>query len=305
MLDNRERHEEKLPLFVFVAAGGTRESLDGFDLLNVYGAPSVVIDDIDVDGAVVDTSTPSSRPRLTPFRDHLDGARGQRRRTRQRGRSRRPQHLPAVSFWEDIPGRTSTPPAEPATTRRGVGTPRSSRARSVLPVLRGQTRTHHRPRVRRRRGRRGGLAGHSAEQFREQVDEEVSTARANLDHRTVDGVDIAVLDTDASLTSTSSRRSRSCSTNSTGTSATRVTPCSASQRTRCTSVPTVIWTCTGLSTRSASEFPKAASRHGASATGPSAIGWRAPGCPRRHARRAGRRTVTQQTFSPCRQSDRA
>jgi RecJ-like exonuclease len=43
----------------------------------------------------------------------------------------------------------------------------------------------------------GGLAGHIAEQFREKVDEEVSTARANLDHRTVDGVDIAVLDTDA------------------------------------------------------------------------------------------------------------
>jgi RecJ-like exonuclease len=43
----------------------------------------------------------------------------------------------------------------------------------------------------------GGLAGHIAEQFREKVDEEVSTARANLDHRTVDGAAIAVLDTDA------------------------------------------------------------------------------------------------------------
>ena len=53
MLDANERHGETFPLFVFVAAGGTEQSLDGLEFLDVYGAPRLVIDTVAED-AVVD-----------------------------------------------------------------------------------------------------------------------------------------------------------------------------------------------------------------------------------------------------------
>ncbi len=118
MLDNRERHEEKLPLFVFVAAGGTRESLDGFDLLNVYGAPSVVIDDIDVDGAVVDTVDAVVSPSADAVSETTSTALAANVAAHVNEDVRDDlQHLPAVSFGRTSPSRTSTPPAGPATTR--------------------------------------------------------------------------------------------------------------------------------------------------------------------------------------------
>ncbi|ERJ06267.1 polyribonucleotide nucleotidyltransferase protein, partial [Halorhabdus tiamatea SARL4B] len=46
MLGDRERHDENLPLLVFVAVGGTEESLDGFELLDVYDAQRVVVDTV-------------------------------------------------------------------------------------------------------------------------------------------------------------------------------------------------------------------------------------------------------------------
>ncbi|ERG89456.1 MAG: putative nuclease/nucleic acid binding OB-fold tRNA/helicase-type protein, partial [halophilic archaeon J07HX5] len=44
MLSDEAQHDEPIPLFVFVAAGGTTESRDGLDLLGVYDAPRVVVD---------------------------------------------------------------------------------------------------------------------------------------------------------------------------------------------------------------------------------------------------------------------
>jgi len=199
MLDNRERHEEKLPLFVFVAAGGTRESLDGFDLLNVYGAPSVVIDDIDVDGAVVDAVDAVVSPSVADAPDttatalaanvaaHVnDGVRDDLR------------HLPAVSFWEGAPESYLDAASDAGYDAEAVAELREAVALEahyqsyedkrelITDLVFGDDEEDV-----------GGLAGHISEQFREKVDEEVSTARANLDYRTVDGVDIAVLDTDA------------------------------------------------------------------------------------------------------------
>jgi len=88
MLENRERHDEKVPLFVFVAAGGTRESLDGFELLDVYGAPRVVLDDADADDEVVESVDTILQPgALGRAGDHRDGTGRQRRRPRQRGRA--------------------------------------------------------------------------------------------------------------------------------------------------------------------------------------------------------------------------
>jgi len=199
MLDNRERHEEKLPLFVFVAAGGTRESLDGFDLLNVYGAPSVVIDDIDVDGAVVDTVDAVVSPSADAVSETTSTALAANVAAHVNEDVRDDlQHLPAVSFWEDIPE-----PYVDAASEAGYDETAVSELREAVAL-----EAHYQSYEDKRElitdlvfgddeEDVGGLAGHIAEQFREKVDEEVATARANLDHRTVDGVDIAVLDTDA------------------------------------------------------------------------------------------------------------
>ncbi|EMA02034.1 RecJ-like exonuclease, contains DnaJ-type Zn finger domain [Haloarcula vallismortis] len=199
MLDNRERHEEKLPLFVFVAAGGTRESLDGFDLLNVYGAPSVVIDDIDVDGAVVDTVDAVVSPSADSVSETTSTALAANVAAHVNEDVRDDlQHLPAVSFWEDIPE-----PYVDAASEAGYDETAVSELREAVAL-----EAHYQSYEDKRElitdlvfgddeEDVGGLAGHIAEQFREKVDEEVSTARANLDHRTVDDVDIAVLDTDA------------------------------------------------------------------------------------------------------------
>src|SRR6056297_670149 len=51
MLQDRDRHDEKLPLFLLVGTGSTVESADGIDLLSVYGVDAVV-----VDAAVADVS---------------------------------------------------------------------------------------------------------------------------------------------------------------------------------------------------------------------------------------------------------
>jgi len=199
MLDNRERHEEKLPLFVFVAAGGTRESLDGFDLLNVYGAPSVVIDDIDVDGAVVDTVDAVVSPSADTVSETTSTALAANVAAHVNEDVRDDlQHLPAVSFWEDIPE-----PYLDAASEAGYNETAVSELREAVAL-----EAHYQSYEDKRElitdlvfgddeEDVGGLAGHIAEQFREKVDEEVSTARANLDHRTVGDVDIAVLDTDA------------------------------------------------------------------------------------------------------------
>src|SRR6056297_1508221 len=52
MLQDRDRHDEKLPLFLLVGAGSTTESADGIELLSVYGVDAVV-----VDAAVADPET--------------------------------------------------------------------------------------------------------------------------------------------------------------------------------------------------------------------------------------------------------
>ncbi|WP_277541481.1 DHH family phosphoesterase [Haloarcula laminariae] len=199
MLDNRERHDETLPLFVFVAAGGTRESLDGFDLLNVYGAPTVVVDDIAVDGAVTDAVDAVVSPSLADAPEttattlaanvaaHVnDDVRDDLR------------HLPAVSFWEDAPAAYVDLASEAGYDAEAVTQLREAVALEahyqsyedkrelITDLVFGDDESDV-----------GGLAGHVAEQFREKVDDEVDTAVANLEYHTVEGADIGVLDTDA------------------------------------------------------------------------------------------------------------
>ncbi|MDS0258979.1 OB-fold nucleic acid binding domain-containing protein [Haloarcula sp. S1CR25-12] len=199
MLDNRARHDEALPLFVFVAAGGTRESLDGFDLLNVYGAPTVVVDDIEVDGAVTDAVDAVVSPSLADAPDTTATALAANVAAHVNGDVREDlRHLPAVSFWEDAPeayvdlADAAGYDAEAvAQLREAVALEAhyqsyEDKRELITDLVFGDDESDV-----------GGLAGHVAEQFREKVDEEVATAEANLDYRTVDDATVAVLDTDA------------------------------------------------------------------------------------------------------------
>ena len=199
MLDNRERHDEALPLFVFVAAGGTRESLDGFDLLNVYGAPTVVVDDIEVDGAVTDAVDAVVSPNLADAPDTTATTLAANVAAHVNDDVREELgHLPAVSFWEDAPEAYVDLASEAGYDAEALAQLREAVALEahyqsyedkrelITDLVFGDDESDV-----------GGLAGHVAEQFREKVDEEVDTAVANLEYRAVDDADIAVLDTDA------------------------------------------------------------------------------------------------------------
>ncbi|GGN89829.1 OB-fold nucleic acid binding domain-containing protein [Haloarcula pellucida] len=199
MLDNRARHDETLPLFVFVAAGGTRESLDGFELLNVYGAPTVVIDDIDVDGAVTDAVDAVVSPSLADAPETTATALAANVAAHVNDDVRDDlRHLPAVSVWEDTPQSYLDAASEAGYDETAVTQLREAVALEayyqsyedkrelITDLVFGDDEDDV-----------GGLAGHVAEQFREKVDTEVSTARANIDVQTVADSEIAVLDTDA------------------------------------------------------------------------------------------------------------
>jgi RecJ-like exonuclease len=199
MLDNRERHDEKLPLFVFAAAGATRESLDGFDLLDVYGAERIVIDAAEADDEVVDTletvvspSTADTDVSTTAtalaanVAVHVDDdARDDL------------AHLPAVSFWEDAPEvyvEAAADAGYDADTTREIREAIALEAyyqsyedkRELITDLLFPADDAER-----------GLASHVSEQFRTKLAAEVDTAEANMETREVDDATVAVIDTDA------------------------------------------------------------------------------------------------------------
>jgi RecJ-like exonuclease len=197
MLDNSERHGEKLPLFVFVAAGGTRESVDGFELLDVYDADAVVVDDVAVDEAV----TEAVETTVTPSADDVAGTTATALAANVavhvnenvRGELR---HLPAVSYWDDTPERYVDAAADAgydATETRDVRQAIALEAyyqsyedkRELIADLLFASEGEH------------GLATHVSEQFRTKLSTAVETAETNLEIRTVEDTEVTVLDTDA------------------------------------------------------------------------------------------------------------
>jgi len=198
MLSNAERHDEQVPLFVFVGAGGTRESLDSYDLLDVYGARTLVLEaatvDDDVREAVGTTVSPPSDDANTTaaalaanvaahvdedVRDDL-------------------AHLPAVSFWEDAPEAYVDLAAEASYDESEVRELREAIALKafyqsyedkrelIIDLLFGGAD-----------GEDETLAAHVSEQYRTRMDTAVDTALANLETREVDGSTVLVLDTKA------------------------------------------------------------------------------------------------------------
>ncbi|PSP76416.1 DNA-binding protein [Halobacteriales archaeon QS_1_68_20] len=199
MLEDRERHDEPLPLVVVVDAGSTVESLEGYELLSIYGVEHLVIDAADADDDVAETvstvvDADSSADLTTAVLAsnvavHVnDGVREDL------------AHLPAVSYWEDPPAAYRDLAADAGYDEATAQELREAVALSayyqtyedkrqlVVDLLFGEATPE---------GDARGLASHVSEQFREKVDDAVSTAEANAEVREAGGVRFTVLDADA------------------------------------------------------------------------------------------------------------
>lgn len=209
MLGDRERHDENLPLLVFVAVGGTEESLDGFELLDVYDAPRVVVDTV-VEPAIADVVDAALAPHADATAiDIADGTtRGPTASALAATVGAHVEadvrsdlaHLPAVSYWGEIPEAYAEAAAEAGYDETAVSEIREAVALEayyqsyedkrelVTDLLFGGRETTDAD-VR-------GLASHVSEQFREKLDVAVETAEANLERRSVGDETIGVLDID-------------------------------------------------------------------------------------------------------------
>ncbi|PSP64637.1 DNA-binding protein [Halobacteriales archaeon QH_8_67_27] len=198
MLEARERHDEKLPLFVFVAAGGTRESLGGFELLDLYGANRALVDDIEVDPEIAEAVETVVAPDAGDAADTTASTLAANVAAHVNEDVRADlQHLPAVSFWEETPdayvdaasdagyGAAAVAEVREAIALEAFYQSYEDKRELITDLLFGESDGP------------GGLAGHVSEQFREKLDTELETAEANLDTQTLDDTKVAVLDTDA------------------------------------------------------------------------------------------------------------
>jgi RecJ-like exonuclease len=199
MLSNKERHDETLPLFVFVATGGTTESLDGFDLLDIYGARRVVIDERAIDSEVASAVDVLVGPSMNDTPETTATALGATVAAHVNPDVRADLgHLPAVSFWENTPQQYVESAADAGYDDEAVRTLREAVALEafyqsyedkrelIIDLLFADDATDS-----------TGLAANISEQFRTRMDAEIETAEANLERHEFDGETVLVLDTDA------------------------------------------------------------------------------------------------------------
>jgi len=198
MLSNRERHGEQVPLFVFVAAGGTTESVDAFDLLDVYDARRVVVDERAIEAGIEAAVDVLVAPALADQKTTAT-ALGANIAAAVNG-DVRPDlaHLPAVSFWEGAPESYRELAAE-----AGYDEADTDRLRQAI-ALEAYYQSYEDKRqlvvdllFADEAEDPLELAGQISEQFRVRMDRELETAEANLDGHDVDGRTVLVLDTDA------------------------------------------------------------------------------------------------------------
>jgi RecJ-like exonuclease len=199
MLQNRDRHGETLPLFVFVGAGGSAESIDGFDLLGTYDARRVVIDERVIEPGVAEAVDTLVSPTLEGDFETTATVLGA-----TLGAQINPEvrddlaHLPAISFWEDTPEQytdladeagydaESTRELREAVALEAFYQSYEDKRELIADLLFADEAADP-----------VKLAGHVSEQFRTRMDTEIETAEANLESHDVDGETVLVLDTDA------------------------------------------------------------------------------------------------------------
>jgi RecJ-like exonuclease len=198
MLENSERHGEEIPLFVFVAAGATAESLDGLELLDIYDARRVVIEDRVVDEAVAEAVDTVVSPALADRDGTSATALAANVAAGVNGNVRGDlRHLPAVSFWEDTPESYTDLAAEAGYDGGAVRQLREAVALEAYYQSYEDKRELINDLVFTDDEEARGLAANVSEQFRTKMDAEIGTAEANLErHELADGTVLA-LDTDA------------------------------------------------------------------------------------------------------------
>jgi RecJ-like exonuclease len=197
MLQDRDRHDEKLPLVLLVGTGSTTESSDGLGLLGIYGARRVVLDAEVADAAVADDCDAIVNPGLA-------GAAAPDLSTATLAATLAATidpsvaddlaHLPAVSYWGEPPAAAVDLAAE-----AGYDADRTRELREAI-ALEAYYQSYEDKReliTDLLFDDAGGLAGHISEQFRQKLGAEVDTATANIDRRTEGDVTVDVLDTDA------------------------------------------------------------------------------------------------------------
>jgi RecJ-like exonuclease len=209
MLQDRDRHDEKLPLVLLVGAGSTVESADGLGLLGVYGAERVVVDAAAADAEIESEATAVVNPGLAGV-DEADLSTGALAATLAATVNADVRddvrHLPAVSYWEDAPEAYTELAAEAGYHAERVAELREAVALEayyqsyedkrelIADLLFGEGEAASRGEA---EPEDGDLAAHISEQFRSKLEDEVETAEANLERRDADGVGVAVIDTDA------------------------------------------------------------------------------------------------------------
>ncbi|WP_224335453.1 DHH family phosphoesterase [Haloprofundus halobius] len=207
MLQDRDRHGEKLPLVLLVGTGATVESSDGLDLLSIYGAKRVVADAAAVDAEIEESTDVLVSPVLADAdaSDLSTGALVANLAAAVNDDVRDDlRHLPAVSYWENAPeayldaaidagyDETYVRELREAVALEAYYQSYEDKRELITDLLfdNGVTPNGDGENA-------GNLASHVSEQFRLKLDAEVETAQANLESREAEGVDFAVLDTDA------------------------------------------------------------------------------------------------------------
>ncbi|MDZ7702127.1 MAG: S1 RNA-binding domain-containing protein [Halobacteriales archaeon] len=197
LLDAEERHGEKTPLFVFVGAGSTAESVDALDLLGVYGAERIVVDGGFPDEAAADAADGFVSPHLAGAADAETATSAALCATLATAVNpdvrEDVRHLPAVSYWGEAPAAYTELAAEAgydestvAALREAVGLESfyqvyEDKRQLIADLLFGDA----------------SLAEPASEQFRARLDEAVRTAEPHLDDWSVNGASLGVLDVDA------------------------------------------------------------------------------------------------------------
>ncbi|WP_336344156.1 DHH family phosphoesterase [Halalkalicoccus ordinarius] len=195
MLDNRARHGEKLPLVVLVDAGSTAESADGIELLDVYDVERLVIDDeaaFETRDLVETGVVPEEPSAATTTTLAANVAAGVHEPAREEI-----SHLPAVSYWEEAPEAYLELAAEAGYDAETVRELREAVALEAYYQSYEDKRELIADLLFAGDDDVRSLASHVSEQFRAKLDEEIETVRTHIDVREHDGVDVAVLDTDA------------------------------------------------------------------------------------------------------------
>jgi RecJ-like exonuclease len=196
MLQDTERHDEKVPVIVLAGIGGTSDSLDGLELLNIYDAMTVLLEadtiDSEVRGATdalvapepgEDTTAVSTAALAVTLAININ--------TRI---SDEIEHLPAVSYWGDTPA-----VYESLASSTGYDASRTQQLREAI-----ELEAYYQSYQDKRElitdllfNDDGGLAEHVSEQFRIKLTEEVNTATASLNTQTMANVTVNTLDANA------------------------------------------------------------------------------------------------------------